>query len=235
MQLKTVPDRDSAVVVVGQAPMLALYLAKLKDRGIAVEFSEQIDERLIGIVRSHRRTVVVVGAGIDTGTKHLTILGQLQHAAAVLVSADAGAERTGAVALAPVLPWDDVAWLPVETNRKFVATAEGRVHFARRALEDSANREWLAHALMFLPNTIDDCAGLLGVSRASLIRRLRHLRVTCRTLCDDLVVAVCAHYARKGGAKESAVAEELGFESPSALTRFLKARGVAGWRGSASP
>ena len=122
----------------------------------------------------------------------------------------------------------------VETYRKFVATAERRIHFARRVPEGSEDRNWLAHVLMFCPNTIDDCAGLLGVSRASLIRRLRHLRVTCRTLCDDLVVAVCAHYARKGGSKESAVTEELGFESPSALTRFLKAHGAAGWRGSAS-
>ena len=80
MKLKTVPDRDSAVVVVGQAPMLSLYFASLKDRGIAVEFSEQIEERLLAIVRSHRRTVVVVGGEIDIGTKQLPILSQLQQA-----------------------------------------------------------------------------------------------------------------------------------------------------------
>ena len=107
MNLKTVPDRDSAVVVISQAPMLSLYFASLKDRRIAVEFPEQIDERLIGIARSHRRTVVVVGRG--STPERNSWLGQLQHVGAVLLSEDPGVDHIGAVSLSPVLPWDDVA------------------------------------------------------------------------------------------------------------------------------
>ena len=232
MKLQTQLDRDTAVVVLGHAPMLSPYFASLKDRGIEVEFHELIDERLIGIGRSHRRTIVVVGGGIDTGTKQQTILLQLQRRGCILVSADASVECIGGVALAPVLPWDDVAWFTVETHRRFAITAEGRVHFARRALNMETGREWFASALMLCPCTIDHGALSLGMSERGIARRMRQFGMTWHTLCDRLVLDVSAYRTREGRAKEAAAAIELGCASESALSRRLKRVDGAGWRRS---
>ena len=229
MKLQTHLDRDTVVVVLGQAPMLSMYFGSLKDRGIAVEFPEQIDERLIGIVRSHRRTVVVVGGGIDSGTKELTILSQLQHAGAILLSADANVERLGAVALAPVLPWHDVAWFPVEASRRFRLSAGGRTRVARLLMYKVNDRDWLARALLIAPCTIEEGAASFGLSRQGLIRRAHRHGLAWHRLCDGLVVEASKANTVSGACKLGALAEELGCSSGAELSRRLKRIGDFRW------
>ncbi len=223
-------ERERTVVMLGEAPNLSSYFADLRARGLPIEFASHVDDRTVARLRLHRRAVVIVGVAMSLGTLEQTALIQLRQAGAVLVSAAPGVDHVGDIPVVPLLPWPNVAWFVVETYRRFCASADGRIVFARERLARNDGREWLAEALMVCPNAIDDSASLLGLSGPSLSRRMRRYGVTWHTLCDRLVLNVCVYQSRMSAVKASAMAEELGFLTASAMSRRLRRLGGAGWR-----
>ncbi len=222
MMPRTHGGRGEAMVLVGDAPMLVTYLAQLRAEGVTVVVEGGLDERTCSAIQKIRRPIVILGDGVSSGTKILVALRELRLTGATLLAGPERFEEFRTVAVDSHLSWADVAWVVPETYRLFNATAEGRVHFARNILTGDIEREWLARACLVCPNRTDVAARALGLSRASLDRRMSAYGMTWHSLSERLTREVCIHHAARGDSKLSAMSSELGCSSATELSRRLK-------------
>lgn len=217
-----------AIVVIGEAPTLAPYLATVAG-GCSIAYAASPSTEIISIALHQRRLPVIVGQNVELDTQSLVLLRKLQQAGGILFPIDSSVASALGAPAARLLPWHDLAWFVMDTHARYPLTADARVEFAERTLErvDSLNRSWLASALMNCPSTIPLAAKALNLSSSGLNRRLQRLGYTWHQLCEDLVVEVsksCASRAIKAGP----VASEL-HASPSELSRRLRRLGCS-WR-----
>ena len=223
--------RGGAVVLLGELPALATYLARLVTQRTLVEFASVVSERVFAIVREYPATPIILGSGFVATTKEVVRLRELQSMGANVLASERTAATLRDLVSDHLLPWDDQAWFTPETYRTFARTARSRVQFARLRIEsvNTDARSWLAEALMVCPTKMDAAARVFGISRSALERRMLPYGETWHALGDRLVLHVCAQHAPSGDVKEGAVSPELGCTTVAELSRRLRRLGTS-WR-----
>lgn len=222
---------SGAIVVLGDAPSLSVYLDNLRSQQVRIEFANRADDGVAAVVRRHPRTIAVLGVGYLASMQERAALLALRRAGAMLLSVEPRPELEADVTHNHLLPQTDVSWLVPEIYRVYEHTCDGRVAFARALMADTAaDRVWLAHALIACPFRATVACLALGLSPRTLARRMTKHGKSWHELCNELLLEVCRHNSSRGVQKESAVLTELGCRTTTQLSRRLRDCGVAGWR-----
>lgn len=123
-----------AIVVIGEAPTLAPYLATVAG-GCSIAYAASPSTEIISIALHQRRLPVIVGQNLELDTQSLVLLRKLQQAGGSLFPIDSSVASALGAPAARLLPWHDLAWFVMDTHARYPLTADARVEFAERTLE----------------------------------------------------------------------------------------------------